>query len=67
MAVTERFREIGTFKCLGALDRFIVNLLVVETCIYGFFGGVIGGLTGIFTPLCRLLTFGMWLSALCWE
>jgi hypothetical protein len=51
MAVTERFREIGTFKCLGALDRFIVNLLVVETCIYGLFGGVIGGLTGIFTAL----------------
>ena len=23
MAVTERFREIGTMKCLGALDRFI--------------------------------------------
>jgi hypothetical protein len=24
MAVTERFREIGTMKCLGALDRFIL-------------------------------------------
>ena len=27
MAVTERFREIGTMKCLGALDRFILRLL----------------------------------------
>ena len=25
MAVTERFREIGTMKCLGALDRFILH------------------------------------------
>ena len=25
MAVTERFREIGTMKCLGALDRFILG------------------------------------------
>jgi putative ABC transport system permease protein len=26
MAVTERFREIGTMKCLGALDRFVLRL-----------------------------------------
>ena len=27
MAVTERFREIGTMKCLGALNRFISQAL----------------------------------------
>mgnify|MGYP001131735267 CR=1 FL=1 len=64
MAVTERFREIGTFKCLGALDRFIVNLLVVETCIYGFFGGVIGGLTGIFTALVSFSIKAGWSNIL---
>lgn len=47
MAVTERFREIGTFKCLGALDRFIVTLLIVEICIYGIAGGITGGFLGI--------------------
>jgi len=26
MSVTERFREIGTMKCLGALDNFIIRL-----------------------------------------
>lgn len=26
MSVTERFREIGTMKCLGALDEFIVRM-----------------------------------------
>ena len=28
MSVTERFREIGTMKCLGALDSFIVKLFL---------------------------------------
>ena len=28
MSVTERFREIGTMKCLGALDGFVVRLLI---------------------------------------
>ena len=32
MSVTERFREIGTMKCLGALDSFIVKLFLLE-CI----------------------------------
>ncbi|MCK4402075.1 ABC transporter permease, partial [bacterium] len=25
MSVTERYKEIGTMKCLGALDRFIIK------------------------------------------
>lgn len=61
MAVTERFREIGTFKCLGALNRFIVNLLIVETCIYGFVGGLAGGLLGLFLAVATL-TFRAGLS-----
>src|SRR5262249_9292677 len=28
MSVTERFKEIGTMKCLGALDSFIVKLFL---------------------------------------
>ena len=31
MSVTERFREIGTMKCLGALDSFIVKLFLLES------------------------------------
>ena len=31
MAVTERFQEIGTMKCLGALDRFVVRLFLLES------------------------------------
>ncbi len=47
MAVTERFREIGTFKCLGALNSFVVRIFVLEAVYQGFFGGLAGSLTGI--------------------
>lgn len=47
MSVTERFREIGTMKCLGALDSFIVKLFLIESLFQGVVGttlGIIGGL-----------------------
>ncbi len=46
MSVTERFREIGTMKCLGALDRFIVRIFVIEAGIQGVFGSAAGALLG---------------------
>ncbi len=49
MAVTERFREIGTFKCLGALDRFVVTILLLESCYYGVGGGIAGSSLGTLT------------------
>lgn len=51
MSVTERFREIGTMKCLGALDAFIVRLFFIESTIQG----VVGTLIGI--PIGFLLTY----------
>lgn len=42
MSVTERFREIGTMKCLGALDSFIVKLFVIESLFQGVVGTAIG-------------------------
>ena len=46
MSVTERFREIGTMKCLGALDAFIVRLFVIETAFLGMLGSVVGVILG---------------------
>jgi hypothetical protein len=46
MAVTERFREIGTMKCLGALDRFILRLFLLEAAIQGLIGSGVGALAG---------------------
>jgi len=59
MAVTERFREIGTMKCLGALDRFILRLFLLEAGMQGLAGSVVGALAGaIFSILNGLVGFG---------
>src|SRR3989440_3560000 len=47
MSVTERFREIGTMKCLGALDGFIVKLFLLESLFQGVVGAVIGAALGL--------------------
>ena len=65
MAVTERFREIGTMKCLGALDSFVLRLFLLEAGMQGLAGAGIGALAG---ALCGLglgaLRFG--LAAMAW-
>lgn len=47
MSVTERYREIGTMKCLGALDRFIVELFLLESSFQGMLGSVLGAIAGM--------------------
>jgi hypothetical protein len=47
MSVTERFREIGTMKCLGALDSFIVKLFLIESFFQGSAGTLMGILLGL--------------------
>jgi len=46
ISVTERFREIGTMKCLGGLDSFIVKLYLLESLFQGMVGTVLGILIG---------------------
>ena len=59
MAVTERFREIGTMKCLGALDRFVLRLFVLEAGMQGAVGGLAGALLGaIAAVLMSLMSYG---------
>ena len=59
MAVTERFREIGTMKCLGALDSFILRLFLLEAGMQGLVGSAIGALSGgLFSLLTAVVRFG---------
>lgn len=59
MAVTERFREIGTMKCLGALDRFILRLFLLEAGMQGLAGSLLGALLGLVIGLgTGLVRFG---------
>ena len=60
MSVTERFREIGTLKCLGALDRFIVRIFVIEATMQGLAGGVVGALLGTLVAFfASIFRFGL--------
>ena len=67
MSVTERYKEIGTMKCLGALDSFIVRLFLLEAGMLGILGsitGAIGG-TGIMT-LVYARQLGWESAGACW-
>lgn len=46
-SVLEKTREIGIMKALGSTDREILELFVIESALFGFFGGLIGVLFGI--------------------
>lgn len=46
MSVTERYREIGTIKCLGASDGFIVKVFFLEALLLGAAGSFAGALVG---------------------
>ncbi len=46
MSVTERFREIGTIKCLGASDSFIVKVFFLEAVLLGAIGSFAGATMG---------------------
>ena len=71
MSVTERFREIGTMKCLGALDSFVIKLFMLESTFVGAIGTAIGTaigllLTGIFSTLSYWPLRSLLFAALPW-
>ncbi|MAE64696.1 MAG: hypothetical protein CMJ18_10560 [Phycisphaeraceae bacterium] len=54
MSVTQRFREIATLKCLGALDGYIALTFVMEAAVLGIVGGVAGTVVGLVIGLGRM-------------
>ncbi len=69
MSVTERFREIGTMKCLGALSSFIRRLFLIESTLVGTIGALLGVLFGIIFPLVLYgwsFSLGMVIGSLNW-
>lgn len=59
MSVTERFREIGTMKCLGAQDNLVVKLFLLESAFLGVVGAAGGIVIGVVVSLlASVLQFG---------
>ena len=59
MSVTERFREIGTMKCLGALSAFVRQLFLVESGLVGLSGAIAGAVAGaVFATVAYAMTYG---------
>lgn len=59
MSVTERFREIGTMKCLGALNRDIIMLFFLEAMMVGLTASFLGWLVGwLIVVVIHLFTGG---------
>ena len=55
MSVTERFRDIGTMKCLGALSGFVRQMFLLESAFMGSVGSAVGCLVGV---LFSLVAYG---------
>ena len=59
MSVAERYREIGTMKCLGALDSFIVKLFLLEASFQGLIGTIAGVVIGfLLSFVTALISYG---------
>jgi len=56
MSVTERYKEIGTIKCLGALDNFVVRMFLIESGLLGLVGSAIGAAVGMLFMLATGLS-----------
>lgn len=70
MSVTERFREIATMKCLGALSSFVVKLFLIESSFIGLVGSFCGMLIGVVFPIlmhCRTYSLLLLLQSLSFQ
>ena len=78
MSVSERFREIGTMKCLGAVDSLVVKLFLIESGLVGLvgagFGIVLGGIVALLAGVVQFKAYGWsqfpWadgISIVCWS
>ncbi len=58
ISVAERYREIATIKTLGAADRHVLLLYLIESLIIGVIGGGLGVLIGLGIGVGLLAAYG---------
>lgn len=64
VAVSERTKEIGLRKALGASEKNILNQFLLESVIVAFFGGLIGIILGIL--ISYFISFGAEKAGFTW-
>lgn len=58
MSVTERIKEIGTIRCLGAMSWHVVEIFLLEAMFLGLVGGLVGGVLGLLvTYVYAIITY----------
>lgn len=61
VSVLERFREIATMKCLGALNGFIARIFLIEAMFLGLVGSLLGVVLGSMIGIARMWAgYGGW-------
>jgi len=55
-SVLEKTKEIGILKALGATEKEIMILFMIESALFGLFGGVIGIVLGVIVSMLINLT-----------
>lgn len=63
VALLERTKEIGVMKSIGASDRQILSMFILESTTMGFLGGVIGIILGVLSGLI----FNVFINILAWR
>ncbi|MEM2067537.1 MAG: FtsX-like permease family protein [Nitrososphaerota archaeon] len=58
ISVAERYREIATIKTLGAADRHILLLYLIESLVIGIIGGALGVVIGLGVSIGLLAAYG---------
>jgi len=64
-SVTERIREIGIRRAIGATRKHIIAQFLVETTVLSFLGGIIGVVLGTVATACiELMRRAEWIEAI---
>lgn len=67
VTVTERTKEIGTFKALGYTSRDVLILFLIESVVISVIGGTIGTLFGLVIAYIGSSLMGISMSLPLWE